>query len=205
VAIESDVGKHELMLTVSDGELQTTVTQRLVVLPAGADKDYRKWFLVGTGPSAFITQGDSELFVGGAFDVSLFARIEDGKTAHHCVEGERQDGCYASHYRFYAEFEVLDSVKAGAPGMFIYGAGYSASFERDPGRRYLVPHYGIEVGGLARRGLSHLAQTRPYLGLHLWTGNTLWLNAAVGYRFVPAELATLSGPTAVLRAILSPF
>jgi hypothetical protein len=87
----------------------------------------------------------------------------------------------------------------------VYAAGYSASFEWFPARRSFIPHYGIELGGLVRDGLGHRAQTRPYLGLHLFTGRQLWLDAAIGYRVVPAELYGLSGPTATLRAVVNPW
>jgi len=44
-----------------------------------------------------------------------------------------------------------------------------------------------------------------YLGLHLWTGDALWVDATLGYRVTPADLLELSGPTFALRAILNPW
>ena len=202
---EDDIGEHEIIIDVSDGELTTTVEQTVLVLPKWATHDYRGWFLLGGGPSGFLTHGDGELFAGGALDITLVALTENAHGGYGCATGTRHHDCHASHHRFYAELEVLDSLRAEAPSLFTYGAGYSASFEWYPGRRYLVPHYGIELGGLVRDGLGHRAQTRPYLGLHLWADRQVWLNLTLGYRIVPAELYDLSGPTLALRAVLNPW
>jgi hypothetical protein len=48
-------------------------------------------------------------------------------------------------------------------------------------------------------------QTRPELGVFLWSDESVWIDAAVGLRLVPAELSTLSGPTFALRAQLNPW
>ena len=202
---EKDVGEHELVVEVSDGELRTTIERTLVVFPQWSRRDYKGWFLLGGGPSGFVTHDDGEFFVGGAVDVTLVALREDAESGYRCAHGTRHNECHASHHRFYAEFEVLDSLREGEPSLFTYGAGYSASFEWNPARRYLVPHYGIEVGGLVRDGLGHRAQTRPYLGLHLFADDDLWVNAMVGYRVVPAELYELGGPTFALGAVLNPW
>jgi putative Ig domain-containing protein len=179
-------GDYELVVVVSDGEFTTTIERTII------------------GPSAFLAHDDAELFVGGAVDVTLAALSEDGRSGYSCRAGIPGE-CHASHHRFYAEFEVLASTRSGAPSLFTYGAGYSASFEWYPARRYLVPHYGVELGGLVRDELGHRVQIRPYLGVHLWADRHVWLNAALGYRVVPAALDELSGPTLTLRAILNPW
>jgi hypothetical protein len=163
------------------------------------------WLLLGGGPSGFVAQGDGEAFVGGAVDATLAAIRGNGRDAYRCAHNLKTHDCHASHHRFYAQFEVLDSTRADAPAIFTYGIGYSATLEWDPERRYLIPHYGVEIGGLVREGLGHRAQTRPYLGLHLWASDQIWVNLDVGYRVTPAELGHLSGPTASLGLVLSPW
>ncbi|HEY2404705.1 MAG TPA: putative Ig domain-containing protein [Polyangiaceae bacterium] len=202
---EADIGEHELIVDVSDGELSSTVHKKVVVIAPWASHDSTDWLLLGGGPSAFLTHRDPELLLGGAVDITLVAVREDSVSGYRCAHAEQQYNCHASHHRFYGEFEVLDSQRAHTPSVFTYAAGYSASLEWDPARRYLIPHYGIELGGLVRAGLGHRAQTRPYLGLHLWASDSVWINATVGYRVVPAELLDLSGPTFTLRAILRPW
>jgi hypothetical protein len=202
---ESDVGEHDLVLDVSDGERRTTVSRKVVVIPEWAKKDYHRWLLLGGGASAFVTHGDGEFFVGGAFDVTLVAIREDGVSGYACAHGVGNYECHASHHRFYGQFEVLDSTRSGAPALFAYGIGFSASLEWYPARRYLIPHYGVEVGGLVRSEVAHRAQVRPYLGLHLWADEDVWINATFGYRIVPAELRDLSGPSFALSAVMNPW
>jgi len=63
----------------------------------------------------------------------------------------------------------------------------------------------VDVGGLVRSGVGHRAQVHPYLGLHLWASNDVWVDATVGYRVTPGELLDLSGPAFALRAIVNPW
>jgi hypothetical protein len=201
----SDVGEHELIADISDGESTTTVRRHVQVLPEWAERDYRGFLLPGGGASGFLLHGDRELFIGGAFQATLVARTENGRDAFLCEDGVRSSTCHASHFRIYAQFEVLGSTRAGAPSLFTYAAGYTSNFEWNPARRYLVPHYGVDAGGLFRSGIAHRAQVHPYLGLHLWADSTAWVNLTFGYRVVPAGLRNLSGPTMGLSAILNPW
>jgi hypothetical protein len=204
----ADVGEHELILDVSDGESTITLRRRVVVLPEWAERDYRGSMLPGGGASGFLLHGDRELFVGGALQATLVARTKNGRDAFLCEdEGESKssDYCRSSHFRIYAEFEVLASTRAHASSLFTYGAGYTSNFEWNPARRYLIPHYGGAVGGLFRSGVGHRAAVHPYLGLHLWADRHVWVNLTLGYRVVPAGLRDLSGPTAGLVAMLNPW
>lgn len=202
---EADVGEHEIVVDVSDGELQTTIKKTVVVIPEWSAHDYRRWLLFGGGPSAFLTHGDGELFLGGTFDATLVALRQDGMHGYFCVHKPENRECHASHHRFYGQFEVLGSARSGAPALFTYGVGYSASLEWYPARRYLIPHYGVDAGGLVRSEVGHRAQVHPYLGLHLWASDDIWVDGTLGYRVVPAELRDLSGPTFALRAIVNPW
>jgi hypothetical protein len=201
----ADVGEHELLADISDGESTITVRRRVKVLPEWAASDYRGFMLPGGGTSAFLLHGDRELLVGGAFQATLVARTENGREAFLCEEGTQASGCHASHFRIYSRFEVLGSTRPHARSLFTYAAGYTSSFEWNPERRYLIPHYGVEAGGLFRSGVGHRAEVHPYLGLHLWADKTVWLNLTLGYRVVPAGLRDLSGPTAGLVALLNPW
>jgi hypothetical protein len=202
---EAEVGEHDLVFEITDGELTTRVKRRVRVLPKWASRGTVHWLVPGAGASAFLTHREPQVFVGGAFDATLAAVRTDGDDAVRCEEGTRHDECVASHHRFYSEFEVLGSTSPHSPALFTYGIGYSGSFELVALRRYLVPHYGLDLGGLVRSGLGHRAETRPYLGLHLWASNALWVNLTLGYRIVPANLADLSGPTAGLKLLLMPW
>lgn len=201
----ADVGDHELVVDISDGEETITVRRPVKVLPEWAGRDYRGFMLPGAGGSTFLLHGDRELLVGGALQATLVARSANGLDAFRCEDTPQYSDCRASHFRIYAEFEVLGSTRADTPSLFTYAAGYTSNFEWNPARRYLIPHYGAEAGGLFRSGVGHRVQVRPYLGLHLWADRSVWLNLTLGYRVVPAGLSDLSGPTAGLVAMLNPW
>jgi hypothetical protein len=119
---------------------------------------------------------------------------------------ERYDGdCHASLLRFYASFELLDAPSATETALFGYAFGYSGAFETYTGRRWLIPFYALELGGLWRPDAENHFAMRPALGVHLWADHRVWLDLAVGERIVPAELSKLSGPTATLSAMLVPW
>jgi hypothetical protein len=202
---EADLGAHDVVVDVSDGTLTRTLRVKVLVIADWAQREHTGWLLLGGGASAFVTPRSGESLLGGALDLSLVALRESAARAYGCGQGVRTHDCHASYHRFYAQLEVLDSLRRGAPSVFTYAVGYSASLEWYPGRRYLIPHYGIELGGLVREGHGHLAQTRPYLGLHLWASDALWINAAAGYRVVPAALSELSGPTFALTLVSNPW
>jgi hypothetical protein len=202
---EDAIGEHVIEFDVSDGLAATSLRVKVLVIPKWARRDYTGWLLLGGGASAYVPQASGELLVGGVVDVSLVALREAATQSYACGQGTRQNDCHASLHRFYAQLEVLDSLRSGQASMFVYGVGYSASFEWYPGRRWLIPHYGVELGGLVREGDGHLAQTRPYLGMHLWASDQLWVNAVLGYRIVPAALSDLSGPTFALTLVSSPW
>lgn len=199
------LGEYPLVFEASDGERSTRVAHTLLVMPKWNQKDWAGALLPGGGPSVFVTHGNGDAFLGGAFDVTIRAVRGDGPTGRLCEKGEYSGSCYASHRRFYAEFEVLDALRAGVSPLFTYGFGFSSTFEWYPARRALIPFYSAEVGGLVQGEFGHLAQTRAALGLHLWASDGAWLSTALGYRVVPAGLYDLSGPTLSLRAVLNPW
>jgi hypothetical protein len=202
----TEAGEYPLEFEVTDGEHSTRASHTVLVVPKWNRSDWGGSLLPGGGPSAFVMHGSGDAYVGGAFDVTVRAIREDGPTGRHCARDEEAGSmCHASHRRFYAEFEVLDALRASVPSLFSYGLGFSSTFEYYPARHALIPFYLAEVGGLVQNGPGHLAQTRAALGLHLWASDAVWISAALGYRVVPAGLYERSGPTSTLRVMLNPW
>jgi hypothetical protein len=99
----------------------------------------------------------------------------------------------------------LTPVSDGDSAQFTYGGGYSASFETTVERRWLIPMWGAEVGGVASPETGHLLATRPYLGALLWSDTDVWISAMAGYRLVALDLAAHSGATFAVSAMLYPW
>ncbi|MDX2018688.1 MAG: hypothetical protein SF187_00500 [Deltaproteobacteria bacterium] len=93
-----------------------------------------------------------------------------------------------SHGRAYLALDLLDSNKAAASSMFLYGIGATLSFERNPQRDFLIPTFTFEVGGLSQSGLGNKFIVTPALGLFLWTRENLHLTADAGYVLTTSSL-----------------
>jgi hypothetical protein len=97
---------------------------------------------------------------------------------------------------------VLYPSEGEGTALFAYALGFTRSFEFNPARRFLVPHYGIEGGALTSQSLPHFFQTLPYLGLHLYAQRPVWLNLTAGMRVVPARIEEFFGPRVTLSLLV---
>ena len=198
---EEESGTYSVSVSVSDGELTTEVKRQIFVHPAWGSK---KWDIV----------------LAPSFGYELYAPIEAGP-AHHGFSSEltfvgnrtrsgegrscekmQTSSCQPSHMRLYAGFEVLYPFEGEGDALFAYALGFTRSFEFNPARRFLIPHFGIEFGALTSRSLPHFLQTIPYVGLHLVAHRPVWLNLTAGMRTVPARIEEFFGPRVSLSLLV---
>jgi hypothetical protein len=201
---DADVGEHPYAIEVSDGLLRSRLEGTLFVVPSWRGSDWSTRLVPSFGTAAFVTHA-GDAYAGGTFDLTLFARRRPAHEGIACVSMKFDGDCNASHLRLYANFELLESPTAGGPALFSYSFGYAGSFESYPVRRYLIPFYAFEFGGLFHEGLGHYAGIRPELGVYLWADHRAWLRLSIGERLLPTELTQLSGPTLSLSAMLVPW
>jgi hypothetical protein len=98
-----------------------------------------------------------------------------------------------SHGRVYVNAEVLQSTRERVSLLFSYAIGFSLSLERNPRRVWLIPNYGLDLGGIIHDGIGGHVQATPYLGLHLYSNPNVFVSARLGYRLVPSELERYGG------------
>jgi hypothetical protein len=201
---DADAGEHPYAIEVSDGLLRSRVEGTLFVVPSWRASDWSTALVPSFGTAAFVTHA-GDAYAGGTFDLTLFARRRSAQQGIACVSLKFDGDCHASHLRFYANFELLKSPSAGGPALFSYSFGYAGSFEAYPVRRYLIPFYAFEFGGVFHEGIGHYAGIRPELGIYLWADHRAWLSLVIGERLLPTELTRLSGPTLSLSAMLVPW
>jgi hypothetical protein len=201
---DANAGEHSYSIEVSDGLLTSRAEGTLFVVPSWRALNWSTALVPSFGTAAFVTHA-GDAYAGGSFDLTLFARRRSAQEGIACVSMKFDGDCHASHLRFYASFELLESPAAGGPALFSYGLGYAGSFEAYPVRRYLIPFYAFEFGGLFHEELGHYAGIRPEIGVYLWADHRAWLSLAIGEQLLPAELSQLSGPTLSLSAMLVPW
>jgi hypothetical protein len=105
----------------------------------------------------------------------------------------RNDNRGPSHGRVSLKVDLLSSTREGQPVAFMYAAGVDLSVERNPSRRFLIPFFGADLGGLTQRNMGHRFQVTPRAGVYLWTNRNLFVTLAGGYMLVPGEIETLRG------------
>jgi hypothetical protein len=140
-------------------------------LPVVVEERWESWFLPGVQYVAYTLPDAAGVGVlqGLAFELVLVGWVHD--TADRGP----------SHGRIYLDFALLASTKAGQADAVSYALGLELSLERNPARSFLVPVFGVEIGGLQQERLGGVYQTVPFVGAHLWSGRSCFETATAGY------------------------
>lgn len=182
----NQVGEYPIVVHVSDGQKVTTQRGTIAVRSAQrAPSEHDEWtsfLLPGVGYSIYAPRDPaSTVFHGLNLELVVAAWIH------------RNDNRGPSHGRIYLNTELLNATGLNIPLMFAYSAGLSLSFERNPQRNWLIPHYGFEIGGILHQRTGAFFQTTPYAGVHLYSSPNVFLGTRLGYRLVPSRIDDLAG------------
>jgi hypothetical protein len=174
----SQRGRHPVTLVASG----PTGRARLEV-PVVVEERWESWFLPGAQYVAYALPDAAGVGVlqGPAFELVLVGWVHD--TADRGP----------SHGRIYLDIALLKPTEAGEADGVSYAAGLELSLERNPARSFLVPVFGVEIGGLHQERLGGVFQTVPFVGAHLWSGRTYFVTATAGYVFPGRDLERFGG------------
>ncbi len=98
-----------------------------------------------------------------------------------------------SHGRVYLDLDLLFPTSGHGGNLYAYTIGTDLTVERNPSRRFLLPYFGAEVGGIHSAALGDYFVAIPYAGLHLWADRSAWVNVSGGYVLPGRNLDRLSG------------
>ena len=98
-----------------------------------------------------------------------------------------------SHGRIYAKVNVLNSSKKNVGGILSYTMGLDLSLERNPKRKFMIPCFGLEVGGLNQKDIGNMFQITPTFGVHLYSARNLFINLIGGYVYPVKHFEELRG------------
>lgn len=182
----NQVGEYPIVVHASDGQKATsqrgTIAVRATERPIAAGDEWTSFLLPGLGYSIYAPRDDANtVFHGLNLEVVIAAWIH------------RNDNRGPSHGRVYLNAELLNATGINVPLMFAYSAGLSLSFERNPQRTWLIPYYGVELGGIVHNQIGSYFQTTPYAGVHLFSNPNVFLGTRLGYRLVPSRIDDLAG------------
>lgn len=182
----NQVGEYPIVVHASDGQKATsrrgTIAVRAAERASTSADEWTSFFLPGVGYSMYSPRDNARtIFHGLNLELVIAAWIH------------RNDNRGPSHGRVYINAELLNATGIKVPLMFAYSAGVTLSFERNPQRTWLIPYYGVELGGIVHNDLGAYFQTTPYAGAHLFSNPNVFLGARVGYRLVPSQIDDLAG------------
>lgn len=171
------IGKDSLILV--DGKM---VTQ------AQYDKDnFFRPFLLGTGYLVYQPKGDWGIFSGLSLGCLIWGLVG------------LNENWRASHRRFYVKLDYLSSNKAKVDKMYKYAIGMDRSWQKNPRRTYLVPCFGIEMGGVSQKQIGYTGHCTPTLGMHIIATERLFINISGGYVYTFKHTDQLKGYLAQLN------
>ena len=175
---EDQIGLHFMRVSVSDGT--ATVTRDLEIL---VEDEWSSSFLPGLYYSLWSPsdRGNLGTFQGVGMEIVPFAWIH------------RNANRGPSHGRITLRADVLNSSRSGMGLAMIYSVGLDLSVERNPYRRWLIPYFGLDTGGLLQKQAGHHYQVSPHLGVYLWSSRNVFISMVGSYQIVPGKLDTLSG------------
>ena len=171
-------GAHHVALVVSDGK----ASERLEI-DYQVQEEWESFLLpgvqyVGYFPAAGARYGS---FHGAAFELVI------GSWVHQTEERG------PSHGRVYVDLALLQPDRAGAGQAFSYALGLDLSVERNPWRQWLIPIFGVEVGGFHQRETGTFFSTTPLVGAHLYSSRNIFVTATAGYVFSGRAIDQLGG------------
>ncbi len=175
---DAQAGTYRVRFEASDGQKSSFTTLTVQVI-----EEWTSYLLPGVRYAAFVPVDSASL--GILHGVSL--ELAPITWVH------RNQNRGPSHGRVYLTADLLSSTLPDAGLTLVYGAGFSLSIERNPQRRWLIPMYGAELGGIIQPQVGNKFQLTPYAGLHLWSSRNVFVNLNAGYLIAPAELERLRG------------
>jgi hypothetical protein len=94
----------------------------------------------------------------------------------------------------YGNLTIMSSDQQEAKDIFCSSSGINLSFEGSTDRKYIIPFFGLEIGGLFQRGFSTF-QFTPVLGLQVISTKSILWNIQCGYQYTNKRFDEYSGYT----------
>jgi len=171
-------GDHPIALVANDGK----ATERIEIT-LRVEEEWESFFLPGVQLVGYRPAAQDRLgsFVGPAFELVI------GSWVHNTDERG------PSHGRVYLDLAWLRSDRPEVGRAFAYALGVDLSVERSPWRRWLIPVFGLELGGFLQRETGNFLTTTPFAGAHLYAARNVFVTATAGWVFPGREIEDLSG------------
>jgi hypothetical protein len=168
VPTERDVGTHRVRVDVreADGEITPPKIVRVIV-----DERGHQLFVPGAVGALFVPNDVSRYgaFMGGGIEVVIYSFTNQGSMF------------VPSHGRFYLDALVLGTAATGIDPMFTGALGFDLTVEQSPGRRFLLPFVGAQVGMAFQKQTGTFGWAMPIVGFYPWASRVMRIAVQGGY------------------------
>lgn len=162
----SDLGVYDVKATVTDGK--TTVTRVIKII---VEEEHETFFMPGVGYALWVPGDVGTYGVFNGFSVEFL-----GVRWVH-----QNDKRGPSHGRLYVDFDVMFSTHSAIDPVFMPLLGFDLSLEKNPGRRFLIPFFGLEGGALFQKQITTLGLMEPFAGVHVYSARNVEIGLRAGY------------------------
>ena len=187
---DDDVGVHTVIATASDGKTSVTRSIRVIV-----EEEHESYFMPGVGATVWVPADTATYGVFTGFRIEVLG-------VRWVHQNEKRG---PSHGRIWLAFDVLFSTHSAVDPAFMPLLGFDLSLEKNPGRRWLIPYFGMDGGAVFQKQTGTLGLMTAFLGLHLWSGRNVEIGLEGGclLPFTSEQFSQLIGFRGRLSADLS--
>ncbi|MDQ3111173.1 MAG: hypothetical protein M3R17_14875 [Bacteroidota bacterium] len=147
------------------------------------DQEWDDYFMPGIGYKLYVPKNTAlGTYHGFVTEFVVYARAK-GKAS-------RKSG--ASRIKTYGNLSIMSSDNSEAKDIFYSNIGLNLSFEGKTDRKYFIPFFGLEMGGLFQRNFSTF-QFTPVAGLQILSTKSVLWNIHAGYQYTNKRFDEYSG------------
>lgn len=147
-------------------------------------EEWDDYFMPGIGYKVYTPKNSAKLGVyqGIVTEFVIYAKAKNKLSS--------QSG--PARVKTYANLSILKSTRDSARNIFNVNFGLNLSFEGKCNRKYLIPYFGLEVGGLFQRNYSSM-QFTPVAGIQLFSNKRMIWTLQAGYNYTVKYFEDYSG------------
>ncbi len=146
--------------------------------------EWDDYFMPGAGYKTYTPKNSDSLgtFQGFVTEFIIYAKAKE-------TEGRRRG---PGRVKTFTNLSIMKSNKEGVKDIFFSNFGLNLSFEGAVQRKFLIPMFGLEIGGLYSRNFSTFHST-PTAGLQLISNRRMLWTAYGGYQYTTKRFDEYSG------------
>jgi hypothetical protein len=148
------------------------------------ENEWDDYFMPGVGYKVYTPKNTALLgtYQGITTEFVIYAK----------AKGKASDDSGPARVKTYGNLSIMASDADSARDIFSTNLGLNLSFEASTNRKFFIPYFGLELGGLFQRDFSSM-QFTPVVGIQLVSTKFMIWNAQAGYNYTVRNFDEYSG------------